>query len=72
MNDFWKTLLWEQFGAAIDMLENAMRACPDELWSNTGQMPAWVSKSVVGFWYLVYLYKAARAAILPDPILEAD
>jgi hypothetical protein len=35
MDDFWKTVLWQQFGAAIDMLENAVRACPDELWSNT-------------------------------------
>ena len=54
MDDFWKTVLWQQFGAAIDMLENAMRACPDELWSNTGEKPAWISKGVVGFWYLVY------------------
>jgi hypothetical protein len=54
MDDFWKTVLWQQFGAAIDMLANAMRACPDELWSNTGEKPAWISKGVVGFWYLVY------------------
>jgi DinB superfamily len=54
MDDFWKTVLWQQFGAAIDMLENAMRACPDELWSNTGEKPAWIGKGVVGFWYLVY------------------
>ena len=26
------TFLWQQFGAAIDMLENAIAACPDELW----------------------------------------
>lgn len=26
------TMLWQQFGAAIDMLENAIAACPDELW----------------------------------------
>jgi hypothetical protein len=31
MDDFWKTLLWQQLGAAIDMLENAMHACPDDL-----------------------------------------
>ena len=28
----WKTPIWQQFGAAIDMLENAMRACPDDVW----------------------------------------
>jgi hypothetical protein len=29
----WAAIIWRQFGAAIDMLENAVRACPDELWS---------------------------------------
>ncbi|GHO68272.1 hypothetical protein KSC_071640 [Ktedonobacter sp. SOSP1-52] len=27
-----RTALWRQFGAAIDMLENALVACPDTLW----------------------------------------
>lgn len=26
------TFLWQQFGAAIDMLKNAITACPEELW----------------------------------------
>jgi uncharacterized damage-inducible protein DinB len=26
------TIVWRQFGAAIDMLENALLACPDTLW----------------------------------------
>ncbi len=38
--------MWRQFGAAIDMLENAMLACPDELWGDRSQRPE--------FWYLVY------------------
>ena len=25
--------LWQQFGATIDMLENAITACPNELWN---------------------------------------
>jgi len=54
MTDEWKTILWQQFGAAIDMLENAMRACPDHLWSKPDEKPAWVNRDVVGFWYLVY------------------
>ena len=28
-----RTALWQQFGAAIDMLENALIACPDALWN---------------------------------------
>ncbi len=41
-----KALLGRQFGAAIDMLENAMRACPESLWSDRSRQPE--------FWYLVY------------------
>jgi len=42
----WKAVVWQQFGAAIDMLENAVVACPDKLWSDGSQRPQ--------FWYLVY------------------
>ena len=46
MNSFWKTILWSQFGAAMDMLANAVRACPDELWTDRSQH--------LQFWYVVY------------------
>lgn len=46
MDRSWKDLLWPQLGAAIDMLENAVLACPDELWSDRSQQPE--------FWYPVY------------------
>lgn len=39
-------MLWGQFGAAIDMLENAMLACPDELWGDRTRQPE--------FWYVAY------------------
>jgi hypothetical protein len=32
MNPILKQSLWKQFGAAIDMLANAVNACPDALW----------------------------------------
>lgn len=54
MDTTWNTILWGQFGAAIDMLENAMTACPDELWSDLSARPKWISRNVVGFWYLAY------------------
>lgn len=41
-----KETVWDQFGAAIDMLENAMEACPDHLWSDTTRNPQ--------FWYLAF------------------
>jgi uncharacterized damage-inducible protein DinB len=32
MDPAWSTALWQQFGAAIDMFDNAVVACPDSLW----------------------------------------
>src|SRR3982751_5251986 len=46
MDANWKKILWRQFGASIDMLENAMLACPEELWRERREQPE--------FWYLVY------------------
>ncbi len=54
MDTTWKAIIWNQFGAAIDMLENAIHACPDEIWGDFSKKPEWVKKDVVGFWYLVY------------------
>jgi hypothetical protein len=42
----WKGIIGQQFVAAIDMLENAMRACPDKLWGDRTEQPE--------FWYTVY------------------
>ena len=32
MDTLWKNALWQQFGATIDMLDNALLVCPDTLW----------------------------------------
>ncbi len=49
----WRTSLWQQFGAAIDMLGNAVAACPDDLWRvrlwDDAERPA-----AAEFWYIVY------------------
>ena len=34
MNQTIKDSIWSQFGASIDMLENAIKLCPDELWDS--------------------------------------
>ncbi|HEY6552849.1 MAG TPA: hypothetical protein VI669_05815 [Vicinamibacteria bacterium] len=47
MDTPWKDLLRRQLGAAIDMLENAVLACPDELWSDRSRQPEyWYGKIV--------------------------
>ena len=33
MQTSWRAALWRQFGAAIDLLENALLACPAPLWT---------------------------------------
>jgi DinB superfamily len=54
METWWSNALWWQFGAAIDMLENALGACPDSLW----RQPVWPASSDpsqgVEFWYVPY------------------
>lgn len=42
--DAWREALWRQLGAAIDMLENAIVACPEELWLHPERRP----------WHLAY------------------
>src|SRR5688572_23195200 len=54
MNITWRTSIWQQFGATIDMLDNALRACPDErwrdrLWDDPSERPEYSQ-----FWYRVY------------------
>lgn len=45
--------LWQQFGAAIDMLENALTACPDEGWQNDSKF--WYFGFHTLFWTDYYL-----------------
>jgi len=50
-------MLWRQFGAAIDMLNDALRDCPDELWEKhlwEDQPDQWVAAGFSAFWYLGY------------------
>lgn len=54
MDTFWKTVIWQQLGAAIDMLENAIVVCPEAVWSDLSKPPEWVNNNVVGFWYVAY------------------
>src|SRR5947207_7631726 len=49
-----KSILWSQFGAAIDTLEQAIKACPDNVWSDSSKKPEWKDDGVVGYWYLVF------------------
>jgi len=43
MDKALRETIWKQFGASIDMLENAIAMCPDELWNTSTK-----------FWYNAY------------------
>jgi hypothetical protein len=57
MDPFWRTILWAQFGAAIDMIDQALVACPDSLW----RQRLWrdppdhpLPPESAEFWYIAY------------------
>ena len=52
-----RTALWRQFGAAIDMLENALVACPAPLWTRrlwSGPPDRSLPPGFAEFWYVAY------------------
>jgi uncharacterized damage-inducible protein DinB len=55
MNVPWRTIIWQQFGAAIDDLDNALRACPGELWrARLWDDPSHERFFLPEFWYMLY------------------
>jgi hypothetical protein len=56
LETWWSTALWQQFGAAILMLDHAVEACPaslwrERLWSGPPDHP----QSPIGeFWFVAY------------------
>jgi hypothetical protein len=57
METVWKSALWPQFGAAIDMLEKALVACPDALWRERiwpDPPPPEFPPQFAEFWYVTF------------------
>ncbi len=46
MDSFFKKIVWQQFGASIDALGNAMEACPEQIWNDRSRRPE--------FWYIAF------------------
>jgi hypothetical protein len=53
MESAFKDALWQQFGASIDMLENAILLCPNALWDN--EQKFWYNAYHCLFWLDYYL-----------------
>lgn len=55
MDPRWKTSIWQQYGAAIDDLDNTLRACPDDLWrAKLWHDPETERFFLPEFWYVAY------------------
>ena len=54
MDSLWKNALWQQFGATIDMLENALLTCPDTLWQGCLWNDSSDQPLQPEFWYVTY------------------
>jgi len=68
MTEETKQLIWGQFGAAIDTLENAIRACPDNLWSDQSRFhQVWYMASHTLFWLDYYLTEDTADFKPPEP-----
>jgi hypothetical protein len=70
-----RSALWRQFGAAIDMLENALFACPSTLWTgllwSDPEAPAyptfWSLTHHTLFWLDLYLTGSLEGFAPPTP-----
>lgn len=69
----WSQALGVQFGAAIRMLENAVRACPDELWGRRRPVPEfWYLAYHTAFWLDCYLSPAPDGFAPPPPFTLSE
>jgi DinB superfamily len=68
MDHTLKAILWHQFGAAIDMLENAIEACPDDVWSDGASLNEfWYMSFHTLFWLDLYLSDSLIGFAPPAP-----
>lgn len=78
MDTALKTLVWQQFGAAIDMLDDAINLCPDRLWNAVlwkdpederyGQF--WFVAYHTVFWLDLYLAGYSKGFTPPVPFIR--
>lgn len=70
-----RTTIWQQFGAAIDMLDNAIVACPEEVWNGRTQRPeteVWYLVFHTLFWLDLYLSDSVAGFAPPAPFTSDE
>ena len=69
MDAEFKENLWHQFGAAIDMMDRAIVACPEALWSERGGEPEyWYLTFHTLFWLDYYLSESLEGFAQQAPV----
>lgn len=70
MDKSFNESLWKQFGACIDMLENAIQMCPKELWNTEEKF--WYSSYHCLFFLDYYLTTDPATYISPRPFTNSE
>ena len=74
----YKTIVWQQYGAAIDMLGDAIRLCPDHLWTavlwkdteDAQQGQFWFVAYHTLFWLDLFLTGSMEGFTPPPPFIR--
>lgn len=67
METLIKNAVRSQFASAIDMLENAINACPDDVWDDGTRRPCWYNAYHALFWLDLYLFGSVKGFVPPPP-----
>lgn len=75
-----KTMVWRQFGAAIDMLNDAIELCPDHLWTvalwedtdDTRYGQFWFVAYHTLFWLDLFLTGSREGFVPPAPFIRGS
>jgi hypothetical protein len=70
MESTLKEAIWNQFGAGMDMLENAIIACPDKLWDTERKF--WYNAFHCLFYLDYYLTPDPKNFSPPAPFTESE
>ena len=72
METWLKEAIWYQLGAAIDTLENVVRACPEELWSDRSRQPEYWYSVFHTLFFLDYYLADSPEDFAPPPPFTLD
>jgi hypothetical protein len=69
----WKAVMWSQLGASIEMLENAIEACPESLWTaDRPKNPFWYVAFHALFFLDLYLSETVQGFQPPPPFTLSE